>query len=99
MGPYQWLKIVGSGSGKVPANAFSTLTGMTRDCSTARELVMMAGYRESPGAARAVISGRSKKLWMPAGAAHVAGTALTQGAAVATMPGGVLSPASTLSGG
>src|SRR5271157_1555019 len=98
MGPYQWLKIFGSGSGNVPAKAFSTSTGMTRDCSTAKELVMTAGYLDSPGAARAVISGRSKKLWMPAGAAHVAGTALTQCASVARMPGLLFSPVSALSG-
>src|SRR5271163_2672341 len=98
MGPYQWLKILVSGSGNVPAKASSTPTGTTRDCSTAKERVMTAGYRDNPGAARAVISGRSKKLWMPAGAAHVAGTALTQCAAVATMPGLLFRPASTVSG-
>ncbi len=59
---------------------------------------MTAGYRDSPGAARAVISGRSKKLWMPAAAAQVAGTALTQCPAVATTPGLLFKPACTLSG-
>ena len=45
-----------------------------------------------------MISGRSKKVWMPAGAAQVAGTALTQCAAVATIPGLLTRPAATLSG-
>ena len=61
MGPYHRLKIVVSGIGKVPAKASSTPTGMTRDCWTAKVLAMRAGYRDSPGAARPVISGRSKK--------------------------------------
>src|ERR1700761_2210299 len=98
MGPYQRLKIVVSGIGRVPAKASPTLTGITRDCCTARVLAIRAGYRDSPGAARPVIKGRSKKLWMPAGAAQVAGTALTQCAAVATTPGLLFRPASTLSG-
>ena len=98
IGPYQRLKTVVSGIGRVPAKASSTLTGITRDCWTARVFAMGAGYRESPGAARPVIKGRSKKLWMPGGAAQVAGTAFTQCAAVATTPGLLFNPASTLSG-
>src|SRR5947207_1796585 len=33
-GPYHLLNNVGSGIGKVPLNASSTLTGIARDCST-----------------------------------------------------------------
>ena len=62
MGPYQRLKTVVSGIGRVPAKASSTLTGITRDCWTARSLAMRAGYRDSPGAARPVISGKSKNV-------------------------------------
>src|ERR1700721_2272134 len=98
MGPYQRLNTVVSGIGRVPAKGSSTLTRNTRDCLTARVLAIRAGYRERPGAARPVIKGRSKKLWMPGGAAQVAGTALTQWAAVATTPGLLFKPASTLSG-
>ena len=44
------------------------------------------------------MGGRSKKLCMLAGAAQVAGIAFTQCAAVATMPGLLTCPSSTLSG-
>ncbi len=44
------------------------------------------------------MSGRSKKLWIPAGAAQVAGIALTQCAAVATIPGLLFKPAATVCG-